>query len=79
MWTVRTVDQACSSTVANVKTPILTNGALAKEIDAFYHDPANERIPIALAVRYVYLQINGADEKDIKELRDTALKVYTDK
>jgi len=56
----------------------LTNGAVAKEVDAFYDSRANVRLPISVALVHVFMKLNGASEKDLETFRVKIIEIYTD-
>ena len=51
---------------------------LAKQIDAFYRNSADLRIPIPLAFAYVMKRHNGASPTDLQYYLDLLRKAYND-
>jgi hypothetical protein len=54
-----------------------TLGEAVDEVDAFYHEAANLRIPVLAAVRYTFMKMNGSSKSTLEacevELRKGAV------
>jgi hypothetical protein len=64
--------------VTNNNWPKLTNAAIAKEVDAFYDNRANVRLPMHVALVHVFMKRYGASEEDLERFRIKIIEVYTD-
>ena len=71
--------QMCSQQlVTNNNWPKLTNAAVAKEVDAFYNNRANVRLPINVALVHVFMKLKGASDEDLERFRIRIIEIYTD-
>jgi hypothetical protein len=75
IWMLQTQPQCRELVNSDAKWPNLSNGAFAKELDAFYDkNPANLKLPIRTAMIYVLMKITGTADKDLEKFRTGVLR-----
>lgn len=70
------IDQDTLKALGGFEISDLKSSEIMEQIDLFYKDSANRRIPIIEAYRWVYKKLNGYSEKELDSKIESLRKYY---